>query len=339
LDSLVDNLIIFTETILTRRREKLKRKEERRKRISKLRDWLEAFLWAIAVVLPVNQYLFQAYAIPSGSMEQTLLIGDRLFVNKFIYGPELLPGFGKLPGWNIPARGDIIIFENPDYESRGPVFDLLQRVVYMATLAQVDLNLIGVSAQDRSSIPPQFLVKRGIALDGDRLRWNRGGWEYRLPGMYQWISEAQVKNMTGLDYESQRLVPDSFYSLMEQATRALARNEAGLEVAIRDQEAYQRLFGESLSGRIPADSFFSRTFEWSHYLSRERNRVDPSHWPAHHVSYETGSYVPQGYILPIGDNRDNSLDGRYFGPVAKDRVLGKAAHIYWPLGRFGGLHP
>ena len=59
-------------------------------------DWLGAFLWAAVVVLLINQYLFQAYRIPSGSMIPTLLIGDNLFVNKVVYGPEVLPGIGEV---------------------------------------------------------------------------------------------------------------------------------------------------------------------------------------------------------------------------------------------------
>jgi signal peptidase I len=48
-----------------------------------------------------------------------------------------------------------------------------------------------------------------------------------------------------------------------------------------------------------------------------------------------GWYVPEGRILPLGDNRDNSRDGRYFGPVKESKVLGKGALIYWPLSRVG----
>ncbi|MCX7950238.1 MAG: signal peptidase I, partial [Treponemataceae bacterium] len=51
--------------------------------------------------------------------------------------------------------------------------------------------------------------------------------------------------------------------------------------------------------------------------------------------YTMGWYVPEGRIFPMGDNRDNSRDARYFGPVRLQKVLGKGAFKYWPLSRIG----
>ncbi|HUI69608.1 MAG TPA: signal peptidase I, partial [Spirochaetia bacterium] len=48
-----------------------------------------------------------------------------------------------------------------------------------------------------------------------------------------------------------------------------------------------------------------------------------------------GYYVPPGRLFPMGDNRDNSRDARYFGAVSLDKVLGKGLFKYWPLARFG----
>ena len=68
-------------------------------------DWIDAILSAVVIVLLINQYLLQAYQIPSPSMEPSLLVSDRIFVNKIVYGPELIPGMLKLPGFRHPARG------------------------------------------------------------------------------------------------------------------------------------------------------------------------------------------------------------------------------------------
>jgi signal peptidase I len=105
-----DGLQSLAEAFLTRRKQVRRIKREKQRAKNPVLDWIEAFVWAAGMVLLANQYLLQAYVIPSGSMINTLLIGDRIFVNKLIYGPELLPGLLKLPSPIKPARNDIIIF-------------------------------------------------------------------------------------------------------------------------------------------------------------------------------------------------------------------------------------
>ena len=68
----------FTESALTRRRTVQRIKREKQKAKNPILDWLGAFIWAAAVVLLINQYLFQAFRIPSGSMIDTLLEQDRI---------------------------------------------------------------------------------------------------------------------------------------------------------------------------------------------------------------------------------------------------------------------
>ena len=51
----------------------------------------------------------------------------------------------------------------------------------------------------------------------------------------------------------------------------------------------------------------------------------------------TESRVPSGYVLPLGDNRDNSHDGRYFGPVPEGTINGRVVGRFWPLNRISSL--
>ena len=79
-----------------------------------LREFLETIIFVVVFVLFLNVYLVQGYQIPTGSMEKTLLIGDRIFVNKFIFMP--IPSFLKfLFPVKDPERGDITIFKSPEY--------------------------------------------------------------------------------------------------------------------------------------------------------------------------------------------------------------------------------
>jgi len=69
------------------------------------------------------------------------------------------------------------------------------------------------------------------------------------------------------------------------------------------------------------------------YMMHPQDRRIGSLWRR----FDTGWYIGEGLIFPLGDNRDNSKDARYFGPVLLDKVLGRAMFIYWPLGRAGAI--
>ena len=79
-------------------------------------EWVAVLVGAVLVALVVRTFLLQAFSIPSGSMESTLEIRDRLLVNKLSYQ------FGDL------ERGDIVVFEKPD-DVASPYDDLIKRVI------------------------------------------------------------------------------------------------------------------------------------------------------------------------------------------------------------------
>jgi len=89
-----------------------------------IREYYEALLIAIVFINFARIFAFQAFKIPSGSMEDNLLTGDHIFVNKFIYGPKDPMVSGLLP-LREPRRGDIIVFRWPD----DPKTDFVKRVV------------------------------------------------------------------------------------------------------------------------------------------------------------------------------------------------------------------
>ena len=81
----------------------------------------EALIIAAVFLLFTNTFVVQTFYIPSGSMEDTLLIGDHLFVNRFIYGPTPTAPEQKLLPFRPVQRGDIVVFrspENPDARPR-----------------------------------------------------------------------------------------------------------------------------------------------------------------------------------------------------------------------------
>ncbi len=89
------------------------------------REYLEALIIAAVFLLFTNTFVVQTFYIPSGSMEDTLLIGDHLFVNRFIYGPTPTAAERGVLPFRPVNRGDIVIFRSPET----PALDLVKRCV------------------------------------------------------------------------------------------------------------------------------------------------------------------------------------------------------------------
>jgi signal peptidase I len=195
-----------------------KKKKEKAKRGKKsaltvLWEYIQSFGIALILALIIKCSVVEAYKIPSGSMEDTLLIGDFLLANKFIYGAKipLLPV--HLPAIREPKPGDIVIFKYP----RDP------KVNY---------------------------IKRCVAVEGQTV---------------------EIRNKM-LYVDGKRFPDPPLSKYTDRGTRS--------------------------PGRDPRDNF--------------------------------GPYkVPKGHLFMMGDNRDNSADSRYWGPLPRELVLGKAMIIHW----------
>ena len=94
-------------------------------RRSTLREYLEALLIAAIFLGFTNTFVVKTFFIPSGSMENTLLVGDHLFVNRFIYAGAPTAFERALLPVRSPRRGDIVIFRSPER----PTVDLVKRCV------------------------------------------------------------------------------------------------------------------------------------------------------------------------------------------------------------------
>ena len=97
----------------------------RTKKKSVLREYAEAIIIALILALFIRTFVVQAFKIPSGSMLPTLLIGDHLLVNKFIYGVRLPLTATEIVPLEEPQRNDIIVFKFP----QDPDLDYIKRVI------------------------------------------------------------------------------------------------------------------------------------------------------------------------------------------------------------------
>jgi signal peptidase I len=94
-------------------------------RKSVVREYLESIVVAVILALFIRTFVVQAFKIPTGSMEENLLIGDHLLVNKMVYSPSLAPWEARLLGKKPIQRGHVIVFKFPEDPSR----DFIKRVI------------------------------------------------------------------------------------------------------------------------------------------------------------------------------------------------------------------
>ena len=90
-----------------------------------VREYAESIAIAILLALVIRTFIVQAFKIPSGSMEDTLAIGDHILVNKFIYGSKIPFTGSRVLRLRDPRQGDVIVFEYPE----DPTKDFIKRVV------------------------------------------------------------------------------------------------------------------------------------------------------------------------------------------------------------------
>ena len=203
-----------------------------RTKLGFLWEWTKIFQMSILLFLLIRTFLVEAFKIPSGSMENTLQVGDFLLVNKLVYGAEVPFTHKRLPRLREPSDGDVIVFEWPEDQTKN-------------------------------------FVKRLVGVPGDTLEMRDG---------------TLIRNDTAL------------------SERYVEHTEPDMDPAPEDfrwQRDYLVKTAAAASGYHPS-----------------RNNWGPL-------------VVPKGNYFVLGDNRDNSLDSRYWGFVPDSLLKGRTFVIYY----------
>jgi signal peptidase I len=219
--------------------------------------WREYFESAVVVLIMAMffmTFVAQTAEVPSASMENTVYVGDRFLINKFIFGPG--PQLPFLPQREI-RRGDIVVFKYPAESIPA------EKIVQYRTL----------------------FIKRVIGLPGETI---------------------QVK---GHDvYVDGKLLPEY----------RVESRDCGLG---DDKAELKNLTAE----RAKADEPY--TVYYRNRTTCRDKRYTTSETPP--LAVESPFRIPEGHYFMMGDNRENSRDSRYWGPVARDLIVGRAMFVIW----------
>jgi signal peptidase I len=208
------------------------RQVNRRSPLAFFWEWTKIIQIAVVVFLVIRTFLVEAFKIPSGSMEHTLLVGDFLLVNKLVYGAEVPFTHQRLPKIESPKVGDVIVFDYPRDLSKN-------------------------------------FVKRLVGIPGDT-----------------------VEMHDGVLFRNGRKLSEQYVEHSQQ----------DFDGPPEDEFYWQR------------DYLVPRAFAGPYHPSR--NNWGPL-------------IVPEKSYFVLGDNRDNSLDSRYWGFVPDSLVKGKPIVIYY----------
>ncbi len=293
--------------------------------IGEVKGWADALVFAVFAVLLINQYIFQLFVIPTPSMDGTLNVGDRVFVSKTIYGIEVYPSGPKILSANRQVnRDDIITFYNPEYKSKGPFFDILSQIIYMGTF-----SLVNIDRNEDGSIAERLYVKRAIGMGLEHVRFNDGNIEIKRAGFSDYIDDQSFRTSLSLVDGPHRSIDANLYNGIKAWGSLFGYQEKGVDM--NSVPSYLK----SNYALVQNDNYPDDMYAFEMAKNRSKHLFDPSDSSARSasVSMKRGIYIPQGSVLPLGDNRDNSRDGRYFGPVSQKKINGSVRFLFWPLSR------
>ena len=261
--------------------------DDRRKKQT-MKDFMKDLAFVLVAFFFLNSFVLASFEVPTGSMENEIMAGDFLFVNKFLYGgttPRTIPFTNvRIPWFRVPAfrdveRGDVIVFEFPGQreEVQSPEF--------------------------------MFYLKRAVAISGDTV---------------------QVANRVLYVNGSPSPLPRN---LKFNSMHAAAPGVADPRIFPRGAPYNEDNWGpevvpwKGMTVPLSAESFD----RWQTFIGREGHRavMDRQGQILIDGAASTSYTVEHDYLFGMGDNRDNSLDGRFWGFVPEENVVGTPMIVYW----------
>ena len=275
------------------------------------RQYVDSFLVALVIALVIRAVVIYPFRIPTGSMEDTLLVGDFLLANKFTYGirspdwigiPYTKIGFKipffRTPGFRRPQKGDVVIFKWP----RDVTLNYIKRCV-------------GTSG-DTIRVRDKHLFVNGKAFpDAPRSKYI---YDLRPAGFEEYdIHPPGAGNRDNFGPVRVPSPGDTFRFSDSNRARWFER----LQVILYEGNRIQARYGGET---IPLT--LDNLAQWPTAIQK----LAPGEILVNEKPLDAAAYTVKGrHYFMMGDNRDNSLDSRYWGYLPERLVVGEALVIYW----------
>jgi signal peptidase I len=292
-----------------------------------LREFVDAGLAAVVIVfLIVRPYLFQAYFIPSESMNPTLTESDRILVNKFVYR------------FRAPRRDEIVVFRPPETERVPEIKDYIKRV-------------IGLPGETVEVVPKRLLVDGRTLLrltlrSASDMRTENFdpslsiGFTYPLNGGTAYLNDDNIAIITnGREFPKGAKIEETPNEIRVNGRPVLSVVFGPIE---RESHDLTRWGGDQdLEGTVYAVNGTPRLL----LVQGERLELDPGHvlingrrldepFVAEGPIYALPPVrIPPGHVFVMGDNRNYSFDSHAWGPLPIRRISGRADILFWPPNR------
>ncbi len=363
-----------------------------RKRKSAVREWLDAAIFAIIAATLIRTFIFEAYTIPTPSMEKTLLVNDFLFVSKISYGPRIpntplavpfthhtLPGtkytkayseavhwsYKRLPGFTDIKRNDVVVFNFPE----GDTVALEQQdQSYYGLVRSLGRDAVWESyhVTSRPVDKRENYIKRCVAEAGDTLSI-RDGIVFVNSKQAPIPPESERRYMVQTNGDP--LNPDRLEEL-DMTANPDATLSSGLflynltpgNVAALKNFPVVKSIKPYFSGEQSVFPYDTAHYHWTEenfgplYIPKkgatvkldstniaiydrvirvyEGNTLEAKNGQFYINNQPASTYTfKMNYYWMMGDNRNNSLDSRYWGFVPEDHVVGKAWLIWMSYGQ------
>ena len=339
---------------------KKKSKEEQKKK-GPVREWVDAITFAVVAATLIRWAFMEAFTIPTSSMENSLLVGDFLFVSKINYGPRTpktplqiplthqkiwgteIPSYSdaiqlpqyRLPGFSDVERNDVVVFNYPKEDH--PV-DLKTHYIKRCVAVPGDVLEIkgtqvyinGTAGENPERMQFSYYVETTQAIRDRIFEDNEISEANRVDGGYALTTRPEVaKKLEGFD----------FVTRVQKYERPPGRPETGifpLEAKGHnwniDNYGPLKIPGEGLTFEMDSANvvtYYSTIRDYEGYGVDNVNIVNNQLQIDGEIV--TSYTFKQNYYFMMGDNRHNSLDSRYWGFVPADHVVGEAAFIWLSL--------